>query len=211
MSIASAICGSMLTVRGTIRISWIATRSKRAICSRTNASPPARTPAMAASATRSASASLALRRVSMACRAASASGESALNVCIARFLDPRAHFADPLSICSVCMASDAQPRRDLGDQVLNFELVHADRLAGLDEVDHVRREVEHRRQLDRSGHRDDVRAKLPLFEILPCDARILRGDFRQRGTRPRDQHHPAASERKLDRLICAAFLFENLI
>src|SRR5438067_908423 len=137
MSIAAAIPGSMLAARGAIKMSSIATPSKSAICRRTNVSPPTRTPTMASSATRSASASLALRRVSMARRAASPSGESALNICIARFLDPRDHFANPLSIRSVRVSADDQARGDFRDQVLNFELVYADGLAGLNEIDHV--------------------------------------------------------------------------
>src|SRR5712691_4479232 len=174
-SIASAIGGSMVTLRGAMRTSSIVARSNRSICSRTYASPRARTPAIASSATRSASASLALRRASMARRAASASEESALY--IAGFLDPRNQRADPFSVRSIGVSADDQAWRDLGDQILDLELVDAYGLPGLDEIDDVRGQIENRRKLDRSRKRDDLRTKLPGLQILARDARILCGDF----------------------------------
>src|SRR5436305_13508293 len=117
-SIAAAMAGSMVTSRGAMAMASgaIATPSNRAICSATKASPRARTPAIIKSATCSAF--------------------------IDGFLDPRDQLANPLRLRSIDVAADDQPRRDLRDQILQLELVHARRLAGLDQVDDVRRQIE---------------------------------------------------------------------
>src|SRR5262249_45354870 len=157
-SMASIISLLINTSRGAHLISSGArlTPSKRAICSATYASPRARTPAIISSATASTLDS------------------------IFRFLDPRDQVADLPRSGSINTLADDQPGRDFFDQILNLELVHAHRFAGLHEIDHVRGQLEHRRELDRAAERDDLRAQAAGVEILPRDAWILRRHFRQR-------------------------------
>src|SRR5438046_1712469 len=110
VSMASRIAASIVTFRGAIAIVSIVTPSKRAICSRTNASPRARTPAIAPAATRMASSFDSARRASSACRAFSTDGIDGL-------LDPRDQLAHALRFGAVDRLRHDQARRDLGDRL----------------------------------------------------------------------------------------------
>src|SRR4051812_2057957 len=172
VSIAAAISRSTGRSFGTILMSSGArfTPSNFAICSPTYASPRARTPAIVSSATRSARSLLSPRRASSSRSAASASGDPRFSGCTLSLLDPRDHFADLRGFRSIGVLADDQARGDLGDEVLQFELVYAHGLAGLDEVDDVRRQLEHRRELDRAAERDHFRADAALLQPLPRDS-----------------------------------------
>src|SRR5437764_9955267 len=145
-SIASRISLEIDTARGAILISPGArlTPSNLAICSATYASPRARTPAIISSAT-----------------------ARGVFDSIVRFLDPRDQFADLPRSGPINRLAHDQPRRDLRDQVLHHQLVHAHRLAALHQIDDVRGELEHRRQLHRAAERHDVRAQAARVEVLP--------------------------------------------
>src|SRR5438309_1297924 len=216
-SMASARSRSMAASEGVMARESRATPSKRATCSRTYASPRARTPAMAASATRRASSFDSLRRASMARSAPSASAELALNGCIRCLLDSSDQLPDALRLGAIDVLADDQSRRDFGHQVLDLELVDAHRLAGLDEIDYMGSESEDGRQLDGAAEGNDLPAKLALVEVGARHARVLRGDLgeavaaQRRRARRADDHHPAASERQLDRLVGGALVLEDLI
>src|SRR4051794_21632089 len=96
------------TSHGATRISSSITPSNRATCSRMYASPRARTPAIASSATRNASSFDSLRRASIARRAASASRELAFST--SGLLDPRDQLADPLRFGAIDGLADDQAR-----------------------------------------------------------------------------------------------------
>src|SRR4051812_10240245 len=120
VSIASRMAGSIDVSRGVTRISSSVTPSNRAICSRTNASPPARTPAIISSATRTAFSFDAPRRVS---RARSAASYSPGN--IHGLLHPRDQLAHLLRFRAIEVLADDQAWRDLGDHILQLQLVYA--------------------------------------------------------------------------------------
>src|SRR5262245_18321938 len=134
-SIASDISLPMVTSRGGILNSSgaMVTPSNMRSCSAAHASPRARTPAIMSSAP----------------------SRAELGCCIFRVLDPRNELTDLLWSGAIDVLADDQPRADLGQHILHFELVHAHGLAGLDQVDDVRGQREHRRQLHRTAERDD--------------------------------------------------------
>src|SRR5579872_3840826 len=125
----------MVTTRGAMRMPSIVRPSNLAICSRTNASPRVRTPSIISSATRNAlSITTPLpERCRARLRRAELRGFGRAQ--LDPTLHPRNQFADPFSSRSVRGFAYDQPRRDLRDQVLDLEVVHAHRLARLDEID----------------------------------------------------------------------------
>src|SRR5690242_5744434 len=124
---AAAISGSTGRSFGTILMSLGAnvTPSNFAICSATYASPRVRTPAIVSSATRSARSLLSPRRASSSRRAVSASGDPRNSGCILCLLDFRDQLADFCRFRAIGVLADDQAGRDLGDEVLQFEFVHA--------------------------------------------------------------------------------------
>src|SRR5258708_37554540 len=100
------------------------------------------------------------------------------------FLNSRDQLADTFRIGSVDVLSDDQARRDLRDDVLQLELVYAYGLASFDQVDDVRGQVEHGRQLDRAAERHELRPDPSAVEILAGHAPVLRRHFRPHRPRP---------------------------
>src|SRR5258708_36216292 len=188
-SMAAAILGSIVTFRGVIRIASSLTRSNRSTCSRTYASPRARTPAMARSATRSASSFDAARRSSIARRAASASGELAFNPgCL---LDSRDELADPFWLRAIDVLADDQAGRNLSDRVEKLQFVDAHGLPGLDEVDYMRSQIQDGRELDGAAQRYDLGADALSIEVLAGDTRGISRHLRCQGaTEPRPAPDP---------------------
>src|ERR1051326_7445416 len=117
------------------------------------------------------------------------------------FLHARDQLAHLCGLCAMEIAADDETRRDLGDELLDLELVHTNGLSALDEVDDVRRQREHRCELDGTAERDDLGAQSSLVEVLTRDAWILCRDLlERRRARRSDEHHPAAPERQLEKI-----------